>query len=146
MTPDLSDLNGEFRSLTDAELLARCASGTLTDIAQAVAAEEIAARGLGFPPARKAEQECGTYEGDFETVARFLDATQAHLVCACLRAARLPAVVADANLVQTNSLWSAAMGGARVMVPAHRVAEAKEVIEAFNRGDFALPDDAGPLV
>lgn len=146
MTFDLSDLTNEFHQLTDEELLSRCASGTLTDIAQTIAAEEIHARGLALPSPRMTEVMPVEYEGDFVTVARFLDATQAHLVCACLCAARLPAVVADANLVQTNSLWSAAMGGARVMVPAHRVAEAKEVIEAFNRGDFALPDDAGPLV
>jgi hypothetical protein len=58
-----------------------------------------------------------------------------------LEAAGVPAVVADANLVQMNSLWAIALGGVRVLVPASRVAEAKDVIAAFNRGDFALPNN-----
>ena len=51
-------------------------------------------------------------------------------------------IVADANLVQTNSLWSIAVGGVRIRVPEMRVGEAEEVIAAFNRGDYALADDA----
>ena len=81
------------------------------------------------------------YEGDFVTVAQFLNPTDAHIVCSCLEAAGVPAVVADTNLVQMNSLWAIAMGGVRIRVPANRVKEAEEVIEAFNRGDFELPDD-----
>ena len=84
------------------------------------------------------------YEGDFETVARFLDPTDAHIVTACLEAAGITALVADANLVQTNALWAIAAGGVRILVPARHAAEAKQVIAAFERGDFALPDDDDP--
>ncbi|HEV7816592.1 MAG TPA: hypothetical protein VGP06_16010 [Janthinobacterium sp.] len=80
-------------------------------------------------------------EGDFEMVARFLAPIDAHVVCDCLKAAGVPALVADANLAQTNSLWAIALGGARVLVPPSRAAEARAVIAAFNRGDFALRDD-----
>lgn len=83
----------------------------------------------------------GEYEGDFVTVAQFLNPTDAHIVCMCLEAAGIDAVVADANLVQTNSLWAVAVGGVRIRVTESRVAEAKEVIDAFNRGDFAIPED-----
>jgi len=75
------------------------------------------------------------------TVAQFLNPTDAYIVCSRLGASGVPAVVADSNLVQMNSLWAVAVGGVRIRVPENRVAEAKEVIEAFNRGDFALPDD-----
>ena len=80
-------------------------------------------------------------ESDFVTVAQFLDPTEAHIVCSCLEAAGVPAVVADANLVQLNSLWAVAFGGVRIRVPSARATEAREVIEAFNRGDFSLPDE-----
>ena len=81
-------------------------------------------------------------EGDWQMVARCLDATEAHLLCSCLKASGLPAMVADANLVQTHSLISVAVGGARVMVPEAYVERAQEVLEAFHRGDFALDEDA----
>jgi Putative prokaryotic signal transducing protein len=77
-------------------------------------------------------------EGDYEMVARFLAPLDAHVVCDCLKAAGVPALVADANLAQ---IYSIASGGARVLVPPSRVAEAQAVIAAFHRGDFALRDD-----
>lgn len=82
------------------------------------------------------------YEGDWQLVARCLDPTEAHLLCACLKASGLPAMVADANLVQTHSLIAVAVGGARVMVPEAYVERAHGVLEAFHRGDFALDEDA----
>ena len=81
------------------------------------------------------------YAGDYEIVARFLNPPDAYLLCSCLKMAGVPALVADAELVQTNSLWAVALGGARLLVPALHVAEAREVIAAFDRGDYALPDD-----
>jgi len=77
---------------------------------------------------------------DWRVVARSLDAIEAQLWCACLRAAGLDAMVADAHLVQTHSLIGVAVGGVRVMVPESQAAEAVEVLEAFHRGDFALDD------
>jgi hypothetical protein len=50
--------------------------------------------------------------------------------------------VADAHLVQTHTLLAGAIP-VRVMVPEHRFAEAETVVEAFQRGDFAL-DDSDP--
>jgi hypothetical protein len=80
-------------------------------------------------------------EGDFEVAGRFLSAMDAHVVCDCLKAAGVPALVADANLGQTNTLWAIALGGTRVLVPPSRMDEAQQVIAAFHRGDFALRDD-----
>jgi hypothetical protein len=94
--------------------------------------------------AESSVDDSADYEGDFETVARFLDPTDAHIVTACLAAAGITALVADANLVQTNALWAIAAGGVRILVPATHAAEARQVIAAFERGDFALPDDDDP--
>jgi hypothetical protein len=79
---------------------------------------------------------------DLFTVARYLTPTEAHVVCGCLVAACIPAVVADDHLLQANSLWTPALGGVRVMVPREHIAEAEAVIAAFERGEFALGDDA----
>ena len=84
------------------------------------------------------------YAGDMVTVARDLTPTDAHMLCACLAAAGVPATVADANLVQANALWSVAVGGAKLRVAAADVDEAKQVIAAFERGEFALDDDFDP--
>lgn len=84
------------------------------------------------------------YEGDFETVARFLDPTDAHIVAACLEAAGITTLIADANLVQTNALWAIATGGVRILVPATHADEARQVIAAYERGDYALADDIDP--
>lgn len=141
MNTDPRNLAKQFHDISDEELLFRCRAGSLTEIAQSIALKELAVRGLKLPEPVITEFEADHYEGDFETVARFLNPTDAHIVCACLEAAGLPSVVADANLVQTNALWAIAIGGARVLAPASRIAEAKEIVEAFNRGDFTLPED-----
>jgi len=141
MNTDLPDLARRFKEIGDEELLYRYGSGTLNEIAQRVAAAEIASRGLELPAPISTSVESSEYEGDFVTVAQFLNPTDAYIVCSRLGASGVPAVVADSNLVQMNSLWAVAVGGVRIRVPENRVAEAKEVIEAFNRGDFALPDD-----
>jgi hypothetical protein len=77
---------------------------------------------------------------DWAIVARYYIPTDAHIVRGCLVAAGVPAVVVDDNLVQTDSLLTAAVGGVRVLVPENCLQQAQEVIDAFNRGDFALKD------
>lgn len=140
MNTDPLNLAKHFRDMSDDELLYRCSSGSLTEVAQSIAIEELTSRGHKLPDPITTASETARYEGDFETVARFLNPTDAHITCACLEAAGVPAYVADANIVQMNSLFAIAFGGVRVLVPASRVAEAKDVIQAFNRGDFALSD------
>lgn len=140
MNTDRLNLVKHFQEMSDEELIARCSSGTLTELAQSVAVEELAARGLELPASVSEEHEDSAYQGDFVTVARFLNPTDAHIICSCLEAAGVPAFVADANLAQTNSLWTIAIGGTRILVTASHLAEAKRIMEAFGRGDYALPD------
>jgi hypothetical protein len=91
-------------------------------------------------PGAEAPETFG-YAGDYEIVARFLNVMDAHIVRSCLEAAGVPAIVADAHTVQTNSLWAPALGGVRILVPSGFVAEAREVIDAFNNGEFALQNE-----
>ncbi|WP_439589647.1 putative signal transducing protein [Hydrogenophaga sp.] len=80
--------------------------------------------------------------GDWKTLVTFFSPTEAFLLRGVLQAGGVPAAVADAHLVQTHTLLAGAIP-VRVMVPEHRFAEAQTVVEAFQRGDFAL-DDSDP--
>ena len=86
-------------------------------------------------------------DGDMTTIARLSMPTEAGILKDCLRAAGIPACIADGNLVQADSLLSIAVGGVRVMVPTSRLDEAKEVLHDFERGAFELEsDDERPVV
>ena len=78
----------------------------------------------------------------FSLVGRYLIPADAFIICGCLRAAGINAVVADDQHVQADLLLAPAIGGARVLVPSADLAHAKAVLEAFERGELALADDA----
>ena len=78
---------------------------------------------------------------DLFPVASYFVPTDAHIVQGCLAASGVPAVVADANLVQTNSLWTAALGGVRILVPESFLAQAQAIIAALDRGEYQLNED-----
>ncbi len=79
---------------------------------------------------------------DLFSVAKYLVPMDAHLARGCLVAAGIPAVVADVNHGQADQLILAAMGGVRVLVPQAFMEQAREVLAAYERGDFALGEDA----
>ena len=79
---------------------------------------------------------------DLFIVARYLVPLEASLMQGCLEASGIPAVLADAHLMQTDLLLAPALGGVRILVPADHLQQAQAVIEAFGRGEFALDDDA----
>jgi hypothetical protein len=83
-----------------------------------------------------------SFDGDMVTAATSLVATDAHILCGCLVAAGVAATVADANLGQTHSLLTAALGGIRILVPEADLQRAQDIIAAFNRGDYQLDDNA----
>jgi hypothetical protein len=84
------------------------------------------------------------YEGDWVIIARYLSYLEAHLFQSCLEGARIPVLISDAQLVQTDALLTPALRGASLRVPAARVTEAKELLAAIKRGDFELGDDFEP--
>ena len=79
---------------------------------------------------------------DLFEVARYLAPMEARLAQGCLEASGIPAVLADDQLVQTNFLWAAALGGVRILVPQEFVQQAEAVLAALGRGEFELGDDA----
>ena len=79
---------------------------------------------------------------DLIELARYLIPMEASLVQGCLVASGVPAVLADAYLVQTDLLLAPAMGGVRILVPEEHLVQAQAVLDAFQRGEFALDEDA----
>jgi hypothetical protein len=79
---------------------------------------------------------------DLVEVARYLIPLEANLVQGCLVASGIPAVLADAHLVQTDLLLAPALGGVRILVPEDHLQQAQAVLEAFARGEFELGEDA----
>jgi len=79
---------------------------------------------------------------DLVEVARYLVPLEANLVQGCLVASGIPAVLADAHLVQTDMLLAPALGGVRILVPEDHLQQAQAVLEAFGRGEFELGEDA----
>jgi hypothetical protein len=79
---------------------------------------------------------------DLFEVARYLIPMEASLVQGCLAASGIPAVLADAHLVQTDLLLAPALGGVRILVPQEYLQQAQAALEAFQRGEFALDEDA----
>ena len=145
-----------YDQLSDEALWDRASGGGLTPHAQAIANAQLQARGI-TPPALKmphdslfnafdpdAASQTAPYAGDWQIVARQLSPTEAHMLCACLESAGIPAIVADTHFVQAYQLMAAAVGGATVRVPANHVEEAQSVLAAFERGDYALDDNFDP--
>ena len=62
----------------------------------------------------------------------------------CLHAAGIHAEAGDINIVQANALLAIAVGGANIRVHQSDLAEARQVLIAYRRGDFALGDDFDP--
>jgi hypothetical protein len=137
----------KFRLYGDEELLELLQSGDLTELAQAVARAELASRGIDPAQSTPPATEPGpTVEGDLVMVARMLNPLEAEMLRGRLEAEGVPAIVADTQIVQVNPLYKLAVGGVRVMVPEAYLAQAREIVRADARGDYALDDstDVGP--
>ena len=76
-------------------------------------------------------------DGDWQTLVTFFSPTEAYLLRGCLQAGGVPAMVADAQLVQAHGLLASAIP-VRVLVPEKLMRQAESVVAAFQRGDFAL--------
>lgn len=81
-------------------------------------------------------------ERDLYVVARYMIPIDASLAQGCLEASGIPAMLADAHLMQTDLLLAPALGGVRLLVDAANVQQAYAVLEALARGDFALDEHA----
>jgi len=75
-------------------------------------------------------QEGNADESDFATVARFREAHLAHVLEGALVAAGLHPAVLDEHTVSINWLYSNAIGGVRVVVPASEAEAAAEILDS----------------
>ncbi len=134
-------LESSFSTLSDDQLLARYVGGTLTELAQSVIRDVLARRGIEAPALAPAPPPSATPDlgsTDLVLAAKFLTATEAFVVKGLIESEGVPAIVADANIVQNNELLAIAVGGVRVLVPEEGLARAKEIIAAFQRGEYSL--------
>jgi hypothetical protein len=138
-------LTERFRALTDEELLRHLQSDTLTALASEIATAELRSRGIDPQPAhvqsdREARRPPDGAQTDLVTVAEFWDPLQANLLRACLESHGLFAFVWGEHLGTGYAFLSVAGGGSRVQVREDQVAQAKEVIQALERGELEIPD------
>jgi Putative prokaryotic signal transducing protein len=145
-----ADLTEHFRALSDEALLERLRAGTLTALALEVAEREARSRRLEMPtaePEADAAAEAGESDGpgdddiDLITVAQFGNPLKANVLRACLESHGIFAYVWGEHLGVAHIFMSIAGGGVRVQVRSDQVAEAREVIAAFERGDFAIDEE-----
>jgi len=151
MSPSRTELVGLFDQLSDEELERRAGSGALTALAQEVALEELARRGMAAPaqPAKPAPVEAPEAEqGErrFVLVGRFLDPMDAQTLRARLEAEGIPVVLPDANHNQAFQLIAPVLGGVRVEVPEQYAEDARRLVESMNTGTLALaPGEEGEV-
>ena len=137
-------LLAHFESLSDAELILRIQSGGLTEDAQQIALAEARTRGLhAEPPSEEAgvEPDDAAQEGEMVMLERGLSPQEAQILSGFLASAGINADAGDTNIVQANALLTIAVGGASLRVPASRLQEARDLLAAFRRGEFAIDDD-----
>lgn len=79
--------------------------------------------------------------GSLLVVARFFAPLDAYMLKSCLESNGVPAMVADAHLVQANQFLTTAVGGVRVLVRESFFEEAMRIRKAFEAGEYELPDD-----
>ena len=142
MNPTRDELQLRFGDMSDAELRERVAGGQLTELALEVAMSELAARGLSQEPA---EADSGA-QGPLRICTRFLLPLDAEIFAARLQADGIAAVVMDSNTIYANGAFhtSLGMGGVRVMVPESQMAEAQQILAAYNAGEFAIDENFDP--
>jgi hypothetical protein len=79
--------------------------------------------------------------GRLLVLARFFVPTDAYMMKACLESNGVPAVIADANMVQANEFLTTAIGGVRVLVPESHFEQAVQIRKSFDAGEYQLDDD-----
>jgi len=96
------------------------------------------------PPATAVDRRSDTAPSGLLVLARFDNVLEAQVLKDLLVAEDIPASLGDAHTVQTNGLWTNAMGGVRVMVPASELPRARELMAQVQAGALAIDGDADP--
>ena len=121
-------------------------SGELTDLAQEVVRQELLSRAIAIPvPSSEQEPppEDG-FNGELTLLRNQLSGPTAEVLRGFLESQGIPASLENLHWNAMYSLISYSTGGVRLMVHAGNLGRARELLAAFDRGDFALDDDAAP--
>ncbi|GEM_PF-4422246 len=113
------------------------------DGADAERLADVTAQGMRMSPRSQRTFMSTSTTSGYITVANLSTAMEAHLIQGALHAAGIDALVPDANISQTHSLMTVALGGVRVVVPSDQADAAQEILDALNRGDLQLEGDEG---
>ena len=144
MTNPRADLSETYREMSDEELQERWIGGHLTEIAMEVARAEFFRRGMQVPEISTRENDDAASASEetvtFVTVARSLSPWDLDILRARLAGDGISSFVVDDNINRMNSLWSVAVGGARLLVPQQQAEQAKEIIAYVKSGRLAWRD------
>lgn len=124
----------------------RYASGRLTELAEDVLRRELLGRGLAPPtisPEPRAAPE-PSFNGELTLLRNQLTWPTAQVLSAFLESEGIPTSLENLHWNTMYSLISYSTGGVRLMVHAGNLARARELLLAFDRGDFALAEDEPP--
>lgn len=147
MKLDNDDLRQRFERLSDDELLRRIESRTLLPEADEIARAEAFDRGLNAVPANipsQSEPDPSSDERvddiDLTTLFQTNDVLKATVLKSLLESEGLFAYVWGMNLGVTNIIWSIAAGGVRVQVRNDQVDQARNILAAFERGEYQIDE------
>ncbi len=144
MTNPRADLSETYREMSDEELQERWIDGHLTEIAMEVARAEFFRRGMQLPEISTREYDDAASASEetvtFVTVARSLSPWELDILRARLAGDGISSFVVDGNINRMNSLWSVAVGGARLLVPQQKAEQAQEIIAYVKSGRLAWRD------
>lgn len=146
MSVSLADIQQSLRALSDASLLHKYQHNQLSTSADPYAHLELMARGLEIPP-KLPPQDASEPPPDAQDLGplallmRAFTPTEAHILQARLQAEGIFACVADGQLLQTNPLWSVALGWVRILVAQQHLEAAQAVCKSLAQGDFALDSE-----
>jgi hypothetical protein len=140
-----------FRDFSDEELLDRLQAGTLTPLAAEVASAELLSRGIESSAATELDAVTESDVGDealavvpqgvLMTVAEFWNPVEATLLRTLLESAGIYVHMWGEHLGVAHTFLSVASGGTKVQVPENQAEQAREIIAAYRRGEFALEED-----
>lgn len=145
MDSSQNHLRTHFGFMSDAELLEKAQSDTLTDEARNIVRDEISKRGLSSIETAGQEQQPEIIEasisetlGPMQTVARYLNILEAKIHCALLQSEGINAFLADENTVNSYNYIANAMGGARLQVPSTQMELARQILTEAQSGQRIL--------
>jgi hypothetical protein len=147
--PSREQLTQRLQEVSDAELLRHVRERTLIPAALEVAEQIIQARGLaqssaGVDMDSAVETSVEPDEpaaGDLVPLVEFLGPQKAGVLRTCLESHGIFVHLWGEHLAYMDIILSAATGRTKLLVPATQLAQAREILAAFTRGELEAPPE-----